>query len=237
MSTLYNEILYKPLFNGLILIYQNISFNDFGVAIIVFTILLRIILYPLFHKMTVHQKLSYEMQPHLKKIQEKHKDNKEEQTKAILDLYKSYNTNPLTPLLLIFIQLPIFIALYNIFSNDFGSKSFDILYSFVSHPNQINFSFLGLIDLHQPSYLIVILAAAAQYFQAKLSLPERKKGEVADQAEKMSKMMIYMGPVLTIVIFGSFPAALPLYWLTFTGFSIMQQIIVNKSFKNGRTTK
>lgn len=237
MNTLFNEILYKPLFNGLILIYQNIAFNDLGVAIIIFTILLRIILYPLFHKMTMHQKLTYEMQPHLKKIQEKHKDNKEEQTKAILDLYKSYNTNPLTPLLLLFIQLPIFIALYKVFSSKFTGESFNILYSFVPHPSIVNFSFLGLVDLHQPSFPIVLLAAAAQYFQAKLSLPERKPGGAADETEKMSKMMIYMGPVLTIVFLSSFPAALPLYWLTFTIFSIIQQIIVNKSFKNGRTTK
>jgi YidC/Oxa1 family membrane protein insertase len=237
MSFLFNEILYKPLFNGLVLIYQTVAFNDFGVAIIIFTILLRIILYPLFHKMTVHQKLTYEMQPHLKKIQEKHKDNKEEQTKAILDLYKSYNTNPLTPLLLILIQLPIFIALYQVFSSKFTAESFNILYSFVPHITEVNFISLGFINLHEPNILIVLLAAAAQYFQAKLSLPERKAGEAMDQTEKMSKMMIYMGPVFTIMIFSSFPAALPLYWLTFTIFSIMQQIIVNKSFKNGGTTK
>src|SRR3989338_5142007 len=117
MSTLFNEILYRPMVNILVLLYENITFGSLGISIILLTLIVRVVLFPIFFKTAKHQRISQELQPHLKRIQEEHKDNKANQTKAMMDLYKKHNINPLTPILLIIIQLPILIALFIVFKD------------------------------------------------------------------------------------------------------------------------
>lgn len=234
MSALFTEILHRPLFNGLVVLYNTVAFADLGLAIIFFTIVIRFILFPLFHESLRHQRLTQELQPEIKKIQEKHKDNREEQTKEILALYKKYKANPLTPILLIILQLPILFYLFRIFNEGFTEEAFSLLYSFVTRPEVISNSFLGMVDLTSRSVLIVLLAALAQYVQSKFSLPKLKKEQVLSQAEKIGRNMVYIGPIITVVILVNLPAALGLYWLTSTGFSIIQQIAINRLFKDGK---
>ncbi len=237
MGSLLNEVLYKPLFNGLVLIYNSIALEDLGLAIILLTILIRIILFPLFHKSLRHQRLTQELQPHIRKIQEKHKDNREAQTKAILELYAHHKANPLTPFILILVQLPILWVLFKIFNGGINGESLSLLYSFVSRPEAVNHTFLGLIDLNKTSLYVAALATAAQYLQSKLSLPKQKPGQEITQAEKIGRKMIYVGPVITALILFRLPAALGLYWLTTTVFSVFQQIVINKKFSHGESKK
>ncbi len=237
MSALFNEILYRPLLNGLVWLYQVVAFEDLGVAIILLTVLIRVILFPLFHKTVKHQRLTQELQPHIKKIQEDHKDNREAQTKAILDLYSSHKVNPFTPFLLLLIQLPILFALYKVFVTGFTEESFTFLYPFISAPTTINHYFLGVVNLQETNFVIVGVATIAQYFQGTLAMPKREKGYVLTQAESVGRNMIYIAPAMTLLILFNFPAALGLYWLTTTAFSIIQQIFVNRLFDHGTATK
>src|SRR3989338_1072260 len=240
MSSLFNEVLYKPLFNGLIILYNSVALQDLGLAIILLTFLIRVILFPLFHESLRHQRLTQNLQPQIKEIQNKHKDNKETQTRAILELYSSNKANPLMPIILILIQLQILFALFKMFNGGVNEGAFGLLYSFVSRPESIHYTFLGLVDLTSKSLFITALATVLQYFQSKLSLPPLKPGQELNQTERMGRNMVYIGPVLTAVILFNLPAGLGLYWLVTTVFSLLQQIIVNRIFSHGElkgTTK
>lgn len=234
MSFLYQNIIYKPIFNALVFLYENASFGDIGIAIILLTILIRIILYPLFHKSAVYQKRMQNIQPKIKAIQDKHKHNKDktQQTQEMLAIYKEENLNPFSGFFLILVQLPILFALYRIFLNIFKPESFDNLYSFIPKPESLNPDFLGLINLSENSILLVVLAALLQYLQAKLALSKHVSNPDS-MADRMSKQMVFMGPILTVIVFYKFPAAIALYWAVASLFSVFQQIIINKKLNNG----
>ena len=230
MAQLFDLILYKPLLNTLVFLYQTIAFGDLGVAIILITILVRIVLYPLFHKMARTQTVMQRLQPELKKIQELHGKNKEKHVQATLDLYKKHEVNPFSNILLVIIQIPILIALFNILHGDRGiltDNFFSDIYSFIAPPDSINTMFFGLINLKERSIVIVVLAVLAQYIQGRMSLPALPKDREATQQEKIGRQMVFIGPIITLIFFYNFPAAIALYWLISTAFSILQQYIVN----------
>ncbi|MDI6717638.1 MAG: YidC/Oxa1 family membrane protein insertase [Patescibacteria group bacterium] len=217
---MFNTYIYQPLFNFLVYIYQHLSFHDFGIAIIVFTVFIRIILYPLFYKGAKDQSIFQQLAPKLKEIQNKYKDDKEKQVQETMALYKEYKVNPFSPFFLIIIQLPILIALFKVFSNG------------ISKIPELNPLFLGVVNITNPNFIIVALAALAQYYQSKISLPKINKSyKNLSPMEKMNRQMIFLGPIITIAVLFRLPSALALYWLTTTVFSIIQQIIINKHLK------
>ena len=138
---MFQTFLINPLFNALVVFYNTIAYQDLGLAIIFLTVAIRIIFLPLFYKSAKNQILIQRLQPELNKIQHDHKDNKEKQAQAMMELYKKHNVNPFSGFFMIFIQLPILIALYQVFLSGFSIEMFKDLYSFVSAPSEIN-SFL-----------------------------------------------------------------------------------------------
>ena len=164
-------ILYQPLFNSLILLYNYVPGHDFGIAIIILTLVIRIILFPLSVKAVRSQKALQKLQPKIQELQKKYKDNKESQAKEILDLYKTEKINPFSGLFLALIQLPILLALYKVFWGGLDPKSLIGLYSFVLNPGHINSLFLHIIDLSKANLVFAILAGLVQYFQTKMLLP------------------------------------------------------------------
>lgn len=232
MTFMFHEILYRPFFNALFVIYNWIAFQDIGIAIIFLTVLVRLLLYPIFHHSMRTQTVIQKIQPRIKEIQNNHKDDREKQTKALMDLYKQHKVNPFSGFFLLLVQLPVFIALYYLFSQPFDKESFSALYSFVQMPDIVNKTFLGLINLHQPSKILVVSAAVLQYIQSRYALPKIEAKRELSPAESVSRQMIYLGPVLTLIILWRFPAAIALYWATTSAFSIIQQFAVNKKLKN-----
>lgn len=227
MSYFYHTFVYNPLLNLLVFFYNTIAFEDFGLSIIFLTVVIRLALFPVFQKGAYHQTVIQKIQPELKKIQEIYKKDKIKQAEETMALYKKYKINPFMPFSLLLIQLPILIALYQIFLKSISSISADNLYSFIKFPEFFNLSFLGLMDMAKPSILMVGLAAVSQYFQARLSLPKIKNKEL-NQTEKINRQMTYIGPVLTFFIFSKLPAAVSLYWFVSSIFSIFQQIVINR---------
>ena len=220
MIELFNKILYQPLFNVLVFLYQYLG--DLGVAIIILTVLIRVVLFPLFYKGAKDQAIMQRLAPKIKEIQTNHKNNREEQAKALMGLYREHKVNPLSSFLLILVQLPILIALYQVFMKGLVGPDF------------LDLNFLGLIDLSKKSAIIVGLAAVAQYFQGKLSVVKTNKPfKDLTPMERMGRQMIYLGPILTIIFlyFFNLPSAVGLYWLTTSLFSVIQQIIINKRLK------
>lgn len=240
MGFLFNEIVYRPLYNLLIFVYNTLSFHDFGIAIIIVTIIIKLILLPLSKKQIESQKKMQELQPKIKEIQEKYKKDKEKQSKALMEFYKTNKTNPFSGCLPTIFQLVFLIAIYRVLFNISNSGlAIDPkeLYSFIPNPGQINQYFLGLMELSKTinlrninagsafQFLLIVAAALAQYFQMKMIMPKKAKKTTTapDLASTMSTQMMYLGPLLTLFIGIKFPAGLALYWLVSTVFAIIQQ--------------
>lgn len=226
-ASAFNVILYQPLFNALILIYAYLPGHDFGLSIIILTILIKFILYPLGVQAIRSQKAMAQLQPKLKEIQEKFKNDKEQQTRATMELYKTEKINPLSGCLPLLVQLPILLGLYRVFWRGFGASQMHFLYSFVPNPDPINTTFLGLMDLSHASVILAVLTGIAQFIQSKMVTPKQKaaKGS-SDMGQMMQKQMLYLLPVFTVFILWKMPAAIGLYWLTTTLFTIVQQYII-----------
>ena len=225
----FNIAIYQPLFNALVLLYQYIPGHDFGITIIVLTILIKLVLYPLGVKGIKSQKSLSSLQPKMKEIKEKFKNDKEQQSKAMMELYKKEKINPLSGCLPLLIQLPILIGLFQVFWRGFGQEQLRFLYSFVLNPEVINTSFLGIMDLASPSAVLAILTGVFQFVQTKMVSPSKqktaKKG-APDFSQMMQKQMLYFFPLFTVFILWKMPAALALYWLTTTLFTILQQYLI-----------
>ncbi|MBL7053198.1 MAG: membrane protein insertase YidC [Candidatus Portnoybacteria bacterium] len=236
--SIFNKVLYLPLFNILIWLYNTVAFNDLGIAIIILTVLIRLFLYPLSKKSIQSQKAMSVLQPKIKEIQKKYK-KKEEQAQAMMDLYKEHKVNPITGCLPILIQFPILIALYRVFFTGLNPEQLNLLYSFVSKPDTLNFVFLGLIDLSQRSIVLGLLAGFLQFIQSKMMLPvstsKGKKSDGVDFSNIMTQQMTYFMPLITVFIALSLPAALPLYWVVITLFGIIQHHFTKVSFKSTKT--
>lgn len=228
---IFNTVLHRPLVNLLVGLYNTIAFEDLGLAIILLTLLVRLLLYPLFQKSLRHQQQLKELQPKMKEIQEKHKKDPTKQTEEIMTLYRTAGVNPFSGMLFLIIQLPILIALYRIFLNGITAVPFADLYSFVSAPETINATLFGLINLNERSILMVTAAAIAQYVQGKLALSRQSEGGTSS-TDRFARMIVVIGPLMTILIFFSLPAAVPLYWLATSLFSLFQQAMVNKELSS-----
>lgn len=228
IGNLFNEILHRPLVNLLVWFYNTVAFHDLGIAIVLVTVFVRLLLFPLFQKSLRHQQQLRAIQPKMKEIQEKHKSDPTKQTAEIMALYKSEGVNPFSGMVLLVIQLPILIALYRIFLNGLDPVPIADLYSFVAAPVAINATLFGLINLDGQSILMVTAAAAVQYVQGKMALAKQPQG--SSSADRIARSMVVVGPLMTILIFFSLPAAVSLYWLATSLFSVLQQALVNKKF-------
>lgn len=235
---IYTTLLYQPILNIFVALYNLIP--EVGAVIILLTLAMRLLLYPFYKKQVQAQKSMQDLQPKLNEIKSKYKDDKEAQAKAMMELYKTNKVNPLSSCLPVLIQLPIFLAVYQVLRNGLSnSESFDLLYSFVTKPEMINPMFLGYFDLAGRSIILAVLAGAAQFWQAKMLVKTKAQPPVdgskdEDTMAMMNKQMMYFMPVM-IIFFGlSLPSGLSLYWLVSTLFMIAQQYI---AFRDSGTTK
>lgn len=236
MSYLWNAIFYHPILNLLVYLYETVGLRDFGFSIILVTLILRLILYPLFHRGAKQQILMQRIQPKIKKIQETHKNNKEKQAQALMDLYKEHGVSPFSSIFLLIVQIPVMLALFWVVRSGLTSGTLTGLYSFVAQPQSINPIFLGIVNLAQPNIVLILLAAVAQYFQSRLAIyRDPNSAGAPSAAEKMARQMTFIGPIVTVVVFYGLPAAIGLYWLVTSLFSILQQIIINRHFQKGET--
>lgn len=223
MIQLYTEIIYRPLLNLLVYFYNIVPGHDIGVVIILLTLIIRLILAPTMHRTLKSQKAMNALQPKLNEIREKYKDNKEGQAKAMMELYREHKINPLSSCLPLLIQLPILIALYQVFDKALKGNLAG-LYNFVANPGAINPRFLNLIDLSQPNVIFAVLAGLAQFWQSKMMMPKLSGSDAT--AKAMNIQTVYVLPAISIFIALRLPAGLPLYWIVTTLFAIAQQYYV-----------
>src|SRR3990167_600999 len=166
MGTLYTEILYRPLFNAVVFLYDILPGHDFGLAIIALTTIIRILFFPLSIKTVRSQKAISLLNPKLQEIKQKFKNDKSAQSVETMKLYKDHNINPLAGCLPLLIQLPILIALYQAFIAGLKPENLGLLYGFVSNPGAINKISFGFIDITSKIPILAIFAGGAQFVQA-----------------------------------------------------------------------
>jgi len=229
---LFYTILFEPLYNGLIFLISIVPYADVGIAVILLTVIVKIILLPLSIKAVKTQVLVKELDPELQGIREKYKNNKQEQAQKTMALYREKGINPFSSFLLLLIQIPIILALYWVFfRGGLPLINEEFLYSFVSVPDMVNMEFLGLIEVSGRSIFLALLAGITQFFQVRLTLPKMKPRKEnptfkEDLARSFQMQMKYVLPVIVVVISYTISAAVALYWATSNIFAIGQELLI-----------
>jgi len=233
----YNLVLYKPLYNAFIGLIGAFPWIDAGIVVILLTIIIKLILFPLSQKSVRSQIEMKKIQPEIDEIKIKYKDNKQEQALRTMNLYKDKGINPFSGIFLALIQLPILIALYMVFyKGGLTEIHSEILYPFIHVPDHINKLFLGFFDITQKNTILAVMVGLGQYYQIKLTMPTIKKeeGEKKDVsfqgelAKSMSMQMKYVMPVFMFFIARSFPSLISIYLITSSIFAIGQELYIRK---------
>lgn len=238
---MWNKFIYKPILNFLVILLSYVTFGDLGLAVILLTIIVKIILYPLSKKAVTSQIDMASIQKEISDIKAK-KLSKEDEAKETFALYKEKKVNPFSGCLVMIIQLPIIFGLYYVFFRGLDLANAD-LYSFVSVPSNVNTVFLGLIDLLKThSVFIALLTGLSQFAQVYLSPTQKmqkenssnQKGFSADIQKTMQTQMKYVFPIIIAVITYQIQAAVGLYWIVNNIITIIQEQIIAKSLKNNK---
>lgn len=233
-SGIFSTVFYLPLYNTLVLILSIVPGANVGVAIVLLTVIVRGALLPLSHKSVTSQAKMRSLAPVLEKLKEKHKDDKQEQARKTMELYKEHGINPFSGCLLVLVQLPIIFALYFVFFKGLPNLNADHLYSFVHLPSAVSMMFFGVL-ISKKSLIFAVFAAVTQYYQIKLSIPPMAPAEKGakpsfkdDFARSFNVQMRYMLPVIVFGISYSISAAVALYWTTSNLFSIAHELYVKR---------
>ncbi|MDA3839951.1 MAG: YidC/Oxa1 family membrane protein insertase [Patescibacteria group bacterium] len=230
---MFQTFFYQPVLNLLIYLYNIVPGNDLGVAIILLTIIIKLLLLPLSKKSIKSQKELQEIQPKVEELKKEYKDNKEEMGKKMMALYKEHKVNPFSSCLPLLIQLPFLIAVFQVFRKGFSDETLSLVYPFIANPGHINQLAFGFIDLSVRNIPLAVLAGASQFWQTKMMMT--KKAPIVSTGAKdenmmamMNKQMMYMMPALTVFIGITLPGGLTFYWFLTTLFTVFQQLYIFK---------
>lgn len=237
ISSTFHTTVYTPLYNALVFLLDLGPWVDVGIAVIVLTVVVKTALLPLSLKAARTQMLLKKIEEPMKEIREKYKDNREEQGRKMLELYREYNVNPFSSFVVLFIQIPVILGLYFVFLKG-GLPNIDtsLLYSFVGEPTDISMKFLGVIDMAGKNMPLAILAGLTQHIQARLAMPPslpRKENATfqEDFARSMQMQVKYILPFFIMFVAYVASAAVALYWITSNIFAIGQEIHVKRTIK------
>lgn len=236
---IWHTIFFDPIYNTLIFFVDTVRGGDVGVAIIATVILVKTVLLPLSIKAAQTQKIMRELDPKLKDLKEKYKDDKQKQAQEMMQLYKEFNLNPFASILLMFLQIPIILALYFAVYSGGGvalpNINIDLLYSFIAQPSVVTTNFIGLIDITGRSIVLAIGAGITQFIFTSMTLPKLAAREVdagpnfkEDFMRNMHVQMKYVMPVIIAGVAYTISAAIALYFMVSNLVGIAQEFYVRK---------
>ena len=236
---IWHTLFFDPVYNTLVFFIDTIRNGDVGLAIIATVVVVKMILLPLSVKAAKTQKTMREIEPKLKDIKERFKDDREGQARETMMIYKDAKLNPFASVFLVFLQIPIVIALYYSVARGGGVHlpgiNTDILYSFITAPGAVTMHFLGFIDIAAKSIWLAVLAGITQYIFTNMTLPKmapRVEGAPSDMKEdfmrNMNLQMKYVMPVLIAFIAYTLSAAIALYFVVSNLVAIAQEFYVRK---------
>ena len=202
-------------------IYQYIP--NFGIAIIIMTVMVKLVTFPLNNKQIQSAKRMQTLQPEMKKIQQKYKDDKEKQNQAMSEFMKENNMNPLAGCLPLLVQFPILIGIFRLLREADSYLDMSVinpylfqnaeLIDLLAVPDVSLENFLSNISIY---YLFPLIAGATTYLYSQMSM----------SSDSSQKMMLYMMPVMITVFSFSFPVGLVIYWIMNNVFSIGQHKLI-----------
>lgn len=235
ISTFFNAVFYDPIYNSLVALVALIPGSDVGIAVILVTIVIRLILLPFSLSAARTQRAMKVLEPKIKELKERHKGNKEKEALDTLALYKEARVNPFASILTVFIQIPVLLALYFVFFYEpFPAINAVRLYSFTPVPDMISLEFLGLISVAGKSMVLAFLAGITQFYQAHLALsgtmkPSDTKSMQNDFQKVMGMQLKYVFPFIIGAIAYSTSGAIALYFITTNLAGALQELHVRRT--------
>lgn len=240
-NSIWHGVFFDPIYNSLVFFIDVVRGGDVGIAIILTVILVKLILLPISFKAARTQLIMREIEPEMQEIKEKYKDNREVQARKTLEIFQKYKVNPLSSILLLFIQIPIVIALYFSVSRGGGVQLPDInialLYSFIPSPEVVSMHFLGIVDMVGKSLPLAFFAAVTQFIHTRLSLPvlpprdpNKAPNFKEDLSRSMQIQMRYVMPVIIFIAAYTISAAIALYFTVSNLVAILQEFAVRKKY-------
>jgi YidC/Oxa1 family membrane protein insertase len=230
----FRTVFYQPLYNILVFFVRVAPARDLGLAIILLTLFIRLILLVPSQRAIVSQRRMQELQPKLEHIKKKYAGNKERVAQETMQLWKEHKVNPMGSCLPILIQFPVLIALFYVIQNGLNPDNVHLLYNPLKNVDlsNIHTNFLGILELTKiNAFVLPLIVGALQFFQLKLTSVKKKPEEEKTQVSEMqsaTKMMTYIMPVMIALFTASVPAGVGLYWGVSTVFAIGQQMVANK---------
>jgi YidC/Oxa1 family membrane protein insertase len=236
MTAFFHAILYVPIYNLLVFLIDHLPHGDVGLAVIIVTIIVSIIIMPLSISALRTTRAMKAIEPELNAIKEKYKDDKETQARETMELYRRYKVNPFASILTLIIQLPVLICLYWVFRTAaLPAINASLLYSFVHAPAEVSTIFLGFFQILGHNWPLTIITGISQYFMAKYTIPsppkpvEGAKGSMQDELGRaMSLQARYMLPLL-IAFISYASGAIALYFITRNAVSIVQELYIRRA--------
>lgn len=223
ISTFFHAVFYDPIYNALVAFVALVPGGDVGIAVILLTVVIRLILLPFSLSAARTQVAMKTLEPKIKELKEKHKGDKEKEALETLALYKEAQVNPFASILMVFIQIPVLLALYWVFYYEPFSTVEAInmtrMYAFTPTPHAISLLFLGGISVAGKSMLLAILAGLTQFLQAHMALSGTMKPSVGggmqgDFQRIMGMQLKYVFPFLIGTISYTTSGAIALYFIT-----------------------
>ncbi|HEY4488827.1 MAG TPA: YidC/Oxa1 family membrane protein insertase [Candidatus Paceibacterota bacterium] len=238
LSSIFHVLIYDPIYNGLVFFVDIVPGHDIGIAVIIVTIVVRVILFPLSRRAIKTQMAMKKLAPEIEELKKKYKKEPQEQGRAIFALYRERGVHPFSGFALILIQIPVLLGLYWVFAHGgFPQIDSETLYSFVPAPADIKMYFLGMLDMAAPhNAILAFLVALSQLFYSRLSMGPRDATSPveatlsSDMARSFDLQARYVFPLLFGVISYFVVAAAPLYWLTSNLFMIGQEFATGRRF-------
>jgi YidC/Oxa1 family membrane protein insertase len=217
ISTVFHAAFYNPIYNALVALVALVPGSDVGIAVILLTIIIRLILLPFSLSAARTQRAMKLLEPKIKELKEKYKDNKEREAVETLELYRAAEVNPFASILMAFIQIPVLLALYWVFCYEpFSTINTIRLYTFTPIPHTISLEFLGIISVASKSMILAVIAGLTQFLQAHMALNGSMKPSATqgDFQKIMGLQLKYVFPFLIGAISYTTSSAVALYFIT-----------------------
>lgn len=187
---------------------ESMGVPSYGLAIVIMTVIVKLLLYPLTKKQIESTKAMMEIQPKMKAIQEKYKNDKERLNMELANLYKNEGVNPLAGCLPLIVQMPIMIGIF------YGIRDFH-------YAGPSSFLWMESISVPDPTFILPVLSVVTTFIQSKQTMP--------DTGAAQNKIMLYFMPLFIGYISLEFPAGLVIYWVVMNIMQIAQQAMMNKA--------
>lgn len=195
----------------------SLGIPSYALAIVLLTLLIKIVLFPLTQKQMVSMRKMQQIQPKIKEIQEKYrKKDPQKMQQKMMELYREHNVNPMAGCLPVLIQMPILIALFRALSN----KNFNFI-----NDQHAGFFWIEKLNMVDPYFILPVLAAVTTYMQTRLT---------TSPTDQTQRIMLYTMPIFIGWISTTVPSGLVLYWIVFNILGYAQQLLVNKQTEEAK---